>query len=396
MPCLLKRGTDQSPAVVTFTHNELFYGVIGKSDDARKFLSTAAESGRWIFGIHVQGDCSHLERWPLEPWQSFLMWPDVNASFLSGVPKQRIIGLNCVNFLPAANEIVSREDRRWDICIISRPSRIKRIVESLHLVKQALVRNPTLRVIFVVPDYRKFGDGARTYETENLDRRFYQLPMSLFSATELRQISFISSSVESFGRFPIAQGVLQNLLARSKFMLLTSHSEGTPRVIAEALMLGTPCMVSPALRSGMGGYLTATNCVCIDDDAEKGATQLNDALSNYDRFAVDTTLAHRIFSDVSNRTTLMEAISDQLHLAGKKVEGEWLLDDLHLRLAGHGRKRSLQVMNDRRLFFRWFANVDKVDPYDEDSIFGPGAPDDKASVQWGKRVRSLARIAFRR
>jgi hypothetical protein len=372
--------------VVTFTHNEVLYGVIARSRRAREFVRRAADSDQWIFGVHVQGDCTHLSRWPLEPWQAFVMWPDATVPFLADVPVDQLVDLNCVNFLPQTVGPFPKTGRRWDICVVSRASQIKRIAETLELIKLVLDRYPTLRVNFVVPDPRRLRHGDRTYAIDDIERHYFELPKRLFSTSQLRQMSFLSASVESFGQFPIAHDVIQSLLAQSKFLLLSSRAEGTPRVIGEALLVGTPCMVSARLRSGMTPYLTRQPTVVLDDDDPvRAAGQVISALQRYEQFDVDVAGARDAFAEGMNRPRLVARLSEILRRRGHAVEGDWVLDDLHLRLCGHGRKRDLQFLNNPDLLFRWFAHVDSVDPYDEDNICGRGGAVDRRRFDAGRR-----------
>ena len=397
MPCLLKRPAPQSPGVITFTHNEFLYGVIARSAKVRDAIRNAAASGRWIFGIHVQGDCSYLSRWPIEDWQSFVMWPDRDAGFLRGVPEHQVVPLNCVSFLPDSERVVPKSGRRWDLCVVSRASEIKRISETLNIVKRVLDRYPSLRVNFIVPDPRVLQHGKRTYAADGIERAYFELPKRIFSATELRQVSFLSPSTEAFGKFPIAHDVVANVVAQSKFLFLWSHAEGTPRAIGEALLAGTPCIVSARLRSGMARGLAGQPTVVLDDNDPSGdADAIVSALMRHDEYDVDAAAARDAFADAVNRPRLLAALSQLLTRQGYGVGGEWYLEDLPLRLCGHGRKWDLQFMYHSALFFQWFERVESADPYDEDHVCGDEGPVDRRPFEELQRTIDKARQAIRR
>lgn len=395
MPCLLKRPAPSSPGIVTFTHNELFYGVIARSRRVRDAIRSASDSGRWIFGIHIQGDCSHLSRWPLEDWQAFVMWPDPGARFLTGVPPTRLIKLNCVSFLPEPDAVVPRTARRWDLCVVSRASAIKRIEETLHLVRLVMDRRPGLRVNFIVPDSREMGRGRKTYSADVV-RAYFEGPKALFSAAELRQISFISPSVEAFGRLPVAHDVVASIVGQSKFLLMWSHSEGTPRAMGEALLTGTPCITSARLRSGLAGLLASQPGVVLDDvDPARDADRIAQAIEEHGDYHVALASAREAFSDARNRPRLVERLREVIEELGHQVNGEWFLEDLPLRLCGHGRKWDLQFINSPALFFRWFERVESVDPYDEDRICGTGGAVDRRPFEEVLRFLEAANRRFR-
>ena len=56
---------------------------------------------------------------------------------------------------------------------------------------------------------------------------------------EKKRIDFICSPEDLFGNFPLTDNTIYNLISLSKNLLLTSHQEGTPRVIIEAICLNT-------------------------------------------------------------------------------------------------------------------------------------------------------------
>lgn len=358
--------------MITFTHNEALRGVPQKSRAVREYLTDSSRAGRWIFGVHVQGDCSSLSEWPREPWQSFIMWPEANARFLSNVPAREILPLTCINFMPAELSATADNKKKWDICVISRASTIKRITETLHMVRCMLDAKPDLKVVFVVPDARKQELGDRAYKVQHVDRNYFDLPRQIFSCEELRNISFLSSSQRSFGTFPLSDDLVADLLAKSRFMLLTSHSEGVPRVVAEALMVGTPCIVSENLRSGINEHLNPSNCLLITDDIGSAADQMLDALAHYDRYAIDDAHVRSLFSEAFFKPRLQQYLSDLILATGNPVEGNWYLNDLHLRLACHGQKHNCQFMNRENLFFDWIKRADALGdgPPDEDFLFG--------------------------
>lgn len=369
MPCILKQRTKTSPGVITFTQNEVLRGVAAASRAVRNHLVLTANDRSWVYGVHVQGYHSPSDRWELEPWQSFVMWPDPTAEFLQDVPPQAVVPLNCVNLLP--DPYGGPRDRAWDLCVVSRPSWIKRAEESLLIMKHLLRLRPNARFVVIAHDPRDFSLGKRLYRRQDIDRAFFDLPRRVFAAIELRQISFIASSTLAFGNFPLSASLVSEIIARSGFVLLTSHREGTPRVLAEALLAGTPCIVSQRLESGLNGFLNERNSLAISDEPEEAGVQIAEVLDDEGRFAIDRSQTRKRFSASANADRLKNCLAELIERVDRPVDGAWYLEDLHLRLAGHGQKYNCQLMSDDgAAYFQWLERVQHSDPYDEDAIMG--------------------------
>jgi len=389
MPTLLKQRTENSPGIITFTINEVLWGVVHKSKKVRDYINETSKASEWIYGVHFNGYYS--QPWPFESWQSFIMFPDTAISFLALVPPQNLTPLTCLNFLPDSILSLRGLQKEWDICVISRPSEIKRITETLYLLRELLNLKPDLKVVMVVPDPRKLELGEKAYFNE-VDRNFFELPKTLFSCNELRNnLSFICSSQPAFGNFPVSNDLVCEFMARSKFLLLTSHSEGGPRVVAEAFLAGTPCIVSNNLKSGIQKFLTTENTIFIDDDANIGAQQVLDGLCNYERYNIDQDWARTNFSEATFIPQLRDYLSRQIRSRNLPVEGEWYLNDLHLRLPCHGQKNNYQFMNNETLFFDWIEKINCLNGREpsEDFLFGSAPLSDAPIPQEVSLIDSL-------
>ena len=367
MSCIIKQRTSKSPGIIIFTHGEVLHGAIHKSDKIKKCLIENTRDKQWIYGVHVQADCSSIKEWPIEEWQKFIMWPDINAGFLSNVPKEKLLDMACINFMPDMR-LPDQPVKKWDICIVSRPSSIKRIKETVLIVKKVISARPETKVVFIVPDYRNISEGLKTYKLNNIDKSYFDLPLQLFSSKELNNISFLSSSIHSFGLFPVSNDLTNDLISQSKFLMLLSHREGTPRCLIEALMAGTPCIVSKSLKTGILNVLHKKNSIFVDDDIQLASDSIIDALKNYHQFEVKKEEMNG-FKSANSLNRFKGYLSNIISSLGREVEGEWYLDDLSFRLAGHGKKYNFQFSEDAEEFFNWEKKIQNSDPYDEDLVW---------------------------
>ena len=269
MPALIKNQGQNSPGIITFSSGEALWGLPRLSNEVREFLNFQSQSGNWIFGVHVQGDLSSLDQWPLESWLGFVLWPDPKARFLSNIAESKRLPLACVNFMPAGLAKATARIRVWDICLISRASSIKRIDDSLEIIRILIIKNPAIQIVIIVPDGRTINSSQ-----EVMDNSYFKLPRHIFTSNQLKNLTFISSSTEAFGQFPLSDTFMSEIILQSKFVMLNSHSEGTPRSLAEALLLGTPVIVSENLRSGINNALDDANSIKVSDNNLLAAEQI--------------------------------------------------------------------------------------------------------------------------
>ena len=83
MACILKERRGGSPGIVAFTHSEAVVGSVLRSPTVRARLLENSRAGHWLYGVQIQADCSWLKSWPLEPWQSFMLWPNPDEPYLA-------------------------------------------------------------------------------------------------------------------------------------------------------------------------------------------------------------------------------------------------------------------------------------------------------------------------
>ena len=393
MPTVLRRPSEGTPGIITVTHNEALWGVPAVSRRVQSLLTRNANDGRWVYGVHVQGDCTFLRSWPLHPWQSFVMWPDSDAAFLGNLSSEQRIGLNCINFMPAEYSTTIDVPAVTDVAVISRPASIKGIRSTLEIVHELLTVRTQSNVTIIVPDPRLWRTRRRA--PKGTDMSFFETARRTFTSAQLQRISFVSSSQEAFGQFPLSQATMIQLLASSRIVLLNSESEGTPRALAEGLLLGKPCAVPSILTTGLDKHLNDSNCLRLPASTREAAVILSSALGSMEFFDVDRTLMRQAFSEAVHVPMLKKSLSRSF---GTAPETSWELEDLHVRLACHGEKLNYQIMNSEKAFLHWMGRVEEACQknltMDEDYLFPPDRPMDKPRFRTPV-VRQVGRLRRR-
>lgn len=330
MPCILKTSKNDQPGVIVFTHNEYLFGGL-KSASIHTLLKKY--HGKWRYGVHIQGNCHFLKSWPDEPWLDFILWADPEVSFLSNV-KDKIIPFTCVHFYPEGSE--NCPPKKFDLCIGSRPIESKNFEYSLTLVKNVLIKRPHTSVLFIIPDDRK--TNFLSFIKGKHRNRLLEKCLDYFSASQMRQISFIASSTSSFGLFPLSSELYWHLIASSRATLLTSLSEGTPRVIIESIIHQTRPIVMDKLVSGLNEVLKLAPIVKLNQDhhdVDKIILAIEHENVSFSQEERQAFLFNQNWPKLTNR---LEALFET------KFDNDWLSHDLTNRMAGHIQKRNFQMM----------------------------------------------------
>jgi len=398
MPTIIKESTKDSPGIISFTGGEALFGLPSISKKVKQFLESETSQGRWLFGVHIQGNFSNLGVWPDEPWHSFILWPNPGAPYLSNV-REKVIPFSCINFLPKNLATTTKNSPEYDMCVITRAADVKNIKTSIQIVKQMLNLRPQFQCVMVVPDSRVII--KRKIKSNSSETFYFQNLKKMFTSKELKNISFISSSIDSFGKFPLSGSFVSNIIKDSKFLMLNSHSEGTPRVLAEALLLGTPCIISENLSSGINHFMNSRNSIVISDEPKIAASQIDAALEKYtELYEVDRNDAQTHFSESYNVEKFKASLSEMLKDKGYQINGRWFLESLHLGLACHGEKVNYQFFNNDKLFFDWISKIKIMNTngseHDEDFLYGQVQPVDKNRLKIGVKYLVLFRNRMKR
>ena len=354
MPCLIKSPTDESPGIVTFTYNEIISPLF-KEKTIDNFLE---KQNKWIFGVHLQGSYERLVKFPHKNWQDFIMCYSTQSKYLENIESNKKIDISCSNFVKTFDCEINK--KFWEICVISRDAEIKRIDYTVKLIKKLVQKKKDIRILVIIPDSRPFY--KKLFISSLFKKSYFHLIKKLLKNEERKKIDFISSDTSIFGNFPLTEETIHRFLSQSKFLMLNSKKEGINRSIIEAFSYGAKVIVNSDLESEIVDlFLNEKNTIFINDDIETSSNKIIESINKFSIPYENREHFKKFFSDISSKERLKKYLEELLISKSHKVNGNWFLENLNLRLCGHGNFNNFQFFYNKNIFFDWFDKAAKVD-----------------------------------
>lgn len=164
---------------------------------------------------------------------------------------QRRIKVHDIHFVPDYFRNLNIP-KRWDLLCIAAPGKHKRVSELLEAIEIALNKDPTFTALLLFPRPKKLKD-------EKWDEEFFKKYDQDFTSEQKENITLHTPLRTDDNIQPIPKEYLPYLYNSSKFFTLFSKKEGGPKVIAEALVCGTPVVVPSSFQGGICTYLEESN-----------------------------------------------------------------------------------------------------------------------------------------
>ncbi len=379
MPILIKNKTKKAPGIVVFTHNEILKGVTRKSSKVDNLLSQSYKNNEWIFGVHIQGDCSNVYNWPYKDWQRFFLWPQKDDPFLSKIPKTHISELTCVNFLSEKIGSYNNSNKDIDIVSVGRFSSLKKIDLTLKIFKGLLDINPNYKFVLIAlrpENVKNFFQkkekalGIEMTEEEYL-KRVEESLREIKNNEKYNNLKIIDPVIKKNELFPIPEENIYEYISRSKYHMLNSHREGVPRVLIESLYLNTKVIISNQLKFGLKKFLNSSNSFIYDDkinNIEKIIDDINKKLQesiDYSKKFIEK----ENFEENKSKKLLVSFLQN---LNAKKFFFEeighpsWKLDNLKFRLCSHFNEIGHQIMKNEKTFLEWFKLINENENFEDE------------------------------
>lgn len=307
MATILKKPTESAKGVICFTHKEV------------SSIKPSCLQGKYFLGVHYGGFSIGAT---VPNWASFYFGRNSvvgNANHAIRIP------LASANFTPECFKQIPC-DKMWDIINVSRNARLKNLNLFFDAVKRLYSRKKMYRVLLVCPTRREENDWDHyTNITEVYYGRFSEKEREYFTLLRL------SPELHYLG---LSQSQLAMFYQHSKVCTLFSETEGSPKVITEALLCGCPIVVyNKQLGSGRD-FLDKNNSVQFGNFAEADVA-LEEAVENYTSLIPSTALYDEM-SITYTLPLLKQYLAGLYQSHGQVFDGELInTDNLNLRLPAH-------------------------------------------------------------
>ena len=344
MATVLKEPTKDSPGIAVLSSNEFFYGIIGNSKKCKKRINNLVDQKKWIFGIHINGFLP--KNFYIPEFIYFILCPNKKSEKLN-VP-QKIFPWTAELFVQINDKNLFDLKKVWDILIVSRIASIKRFELSVSIIEELVTLKPEIKInIFA------------TYNS--LDKKEYNYVKNI--ASRLRKLLKANISLNLidtglFGMFPISNDDVLETIAKSKSVFISSQLEGGPRVLGEAAALNVPIFVCSDIKSNLNPFFDRINIKKINVKPKKAA---KDIINYFDK-KTKLKLNNYIFNSSQNKSNFKKDLISLLKEKNYKIQGNWYLDNLNMRLPGHSRRGNLQILYDYTLFLDWCDWINFFDP----------------------------------
>lgn len=165
--------------------------------------------------------------------------------------KQYRIKMHDMQFVPDYFEDVDMP-KRWDLLCIATPTKHKNISKLLNTLKRTIEVEKNFTALLLFP-------RPKELENDRWDTKAFDIFYNDFTSDQKENIDMYTPIRTEVDIQPIPKDFLPYLYNSSKAFTLFSENEGGPKVIAEALMCGTPIVVPSSFTGGVSAYLDESN-----------------------------------------------------------------------------------------------------------------------------------------
>tara|TARA_R110000765_G_scaffold381683_1_gene472921 strand:- start:1269 stop:2318 length:1050 start_codon:yes stop_codon:yes gene_type:complete len=318
MAHIFKHPKEDSKGIVVISHQEAERGLNHYSD----MMNRIGE--KYFIGIHY-GGFSKGVRYP--GFADFFMGRSSVTDISQRYPDAFEIPIVSSNFTSTVFKKDSEVKKYWDIINISRAANIKRLDGFFREIKKIYNKGYKYKVLLISPKRHEDTPEDHFMDIEDV---YYDM----FSKEERQWFTLmrLAQNLEFKG---LSKTQLSYFYQSSKCATLFSDCEGSPGVVAEALLTEIPVVMYAGQLGSGRDLLTGENSVTWQD-YNNAHECLIQAVENHDKFVFDTETLANAYREDKGLEHLKLYFEKLYSLHGEEFDGELInTDDLVSRLPSH-------------------------------------------------------------
>ena len=319
MAHIFKYPTKENKGIIVFTHKEwpwLLNNATPVIKDLKNQYYLGWNQGTFFGQINLPGIVDFALTSP-----NMMSFPD-NGKTLN-------IPLCDRNFLLSDFKNLNIPEKYFDVIAVSRATKIKYMPDLLKNIRKCYDKGNKFQTLIVIP----ISEGEKL-TPEKYDRDIVETYNDLFTPEERKTVTLLRLS-EELGYLGISPQTINWFYNNSKVLYIGSKSEGTCRVVHEALLGGCHIVYYKDHKGGLIDYLDKNNSVCYDNH-DSIDIALSKAVKNYE-YSKEKTDKHDFILSENHTQEKLSPYFKKLYKQNNQVyDGELInMNNLSLRLPAH-------------------------------------------------------------
>ena len=318
MAHIFKHPKEDSKGIVVLSHQEAYRGQDHYSD----MMNRIGE--KYFIGVHYGGFSNGA---PYPSFASFFMGRPSVTDISRRYPDAFEIPIVSANFTSTVFRKDPEVKKYWDIINVSRAAKLKKLDVFFREIKKIYDKGYKYKVLLISP---KRHEDTKEDHFIDIEEVYYDM----FSKEE-RQLFTLMRLAQNLEFKGLSKTQLSYFYQSSKCATLFSDCEGSPGVIAEALLTEIPVVMYDGQLGSGKDFLTKENSV-VWRDYNNAHECLIEAVENHDQFMFDTETLASAYREDRGLEQLKLYFEKLYSLHGQDFDGELInTDDLVSRLPSH-------------------------------------------------------------
>jgi len=318
MAHIFKHPTDSVKGIVVISHQEAYRG----KDHYAEMMENIGN--RYFIGVHYGGFSNGA---PYPGFASFFMGKPSVTDISRRYPDAFEIPIVSSNFTSTVFRKDPKVKKYWDIINVSRAANVKKLDIFFREIKKIYNKGYKYKVLLISPKRHEDTPEDHFMDIEDV---YYDM----FSKEERQQFTLmrLAQNLEFKG---LSKTQLSYFYQASKCATLFSDCEGSPGVVAEALLTEIPVVMYAGQLGSGRDFLTGENSV-MWQDYNNAHESLIHAVENHEKFVFDSETLANGYREDRGLEQLKVYFEKLYSIHGQEFDGELInTDDLVSRLPSH-------------------------------------------------------------